>query len=275
VTSGDNNYESKWWAHIYDQWWIDDRREAFERDLAFYPLQLAGVKGPVLECACGTGAVMLPLMAQGFDVQGFDTAKPMLAQLRRKARELRITDIDRRISQQRFTDFGYDVAFEAIIIPSNSFMMIATQDEQIQTLRNIHAHLAPGGRLLLHFFIPLYALPASLARDADVTDWSPTSQPREVGTYVHPDTGNSIRLSFTMTSDPMTQRETGTYYFEHEGEVHEVPYASRYTYPAEFALLLRDAAFDRWDVYGSADCTRAFALSAEHTLCFWVAHKDG
>ena len=65
----DRNYESRWWAYIYDQWWIDGRRDAFERDFAFYPLQLADVKGRVLECACGTGAVMLPLMAQGFEAE--------------------------------------------------------------------------------------------------------------------------------------------------------------------------------------------------------------
>jgi SAM-dependent methyltransferase len=269
------NYESKWWAYIYDQYWVDERRGAFERDFAFYPLQLAGVQGPVLECACGTGAVMLPLMAMGFDLHGFDVSEPMLAELRRKALAEGITDIDARISQQQFADFHYEMRFDAIIIPSNSFMMISSQTEQIQVLRNIHTHLAPNGRLLLHFFVPQYALPAFLAPDWRSTGWAPTSEPMHVGTYTHPESDNEIRLSFNMWADPLTQRESGSYYFEHDDAVHEIPYESRYTYPAEFELLLRHAGFDRWEGYGAADCSRPIELSAQNSMCFWLAHKDG
>ena len=269
----DKNYESRWWAYIYDQWWIDDRRDAFERDFAFYPLQLAGVKGGVLECACGTGAVMLPLMAQGFDMHGFDASEPMLSVLRGKAVDLRISDIEQRVSQQSFNDFSYEQPFEAIIIPSNSFMMIATQHEQIRTLRNIHDHLAPGGRLLLHFFVPDYTLAESLTPDWKSSGWRPVSEPEHIGTYVHPVTGADIRVSFTMSSDALTQRESGVYYFEHKGKVHEIPYESRYTYPSEFELLLRLAGFQRWEVYGSPDCTQPFELSTENTMGFWVVRK--
>ena len=270
----DRNYQSRWWAYIYDQWWVDDRRDAFERDFVFYPLQLAGVEGRVLECACGTGAVMLRLIAQGFDMHGFDISEPMLSVLRGKAIDQGITDIEQRVSQQSFTDFSYERPFEAIIIPSNSFMMIATPQEQIRTLRNIHDHLIPGGRLLLHFFLPDYTLPAWLTPDWKSSGWWPFAEPEHIGTYVHPVTGEDIRLSFTMSSDVSSQRESGTYYFEHEGQVHEIPYESRYTYPSEFELLLRLAGFQRWEVYDSADCKGPFKLSSENTLCFWVAHRD-
>jgi 2-polyprenyl-3-methyl-5-hydroxy-6-metoxy-1,4-benzoquinol methylase len=44
--------------------------------------------GPVLDLACGTGIVSLPLALLGLPVTGVDLSEPMIAHARRKARAL-------------------------------------------------------------------------------------------------------------------------------------------------------------------------------------------
>jgi SAM-dependent methyltransferase len=117
-----------------------------EANRRFYSERLADVPGPILECACGTGLILLELLRQGLDVYGFDASEAMLNALRNKAMD---DDIDRRISKQRFESFSYDMLFDAIIIPTNSFSMLTTRDKQVAMLKQVRSQLAPGGRLLL------------------------------------------------------------------------------------------------------------------------------
>lgn len=142
------NYEGQWWGYIYDQM-MENLLDWVENNRRFYLANLKSVKGPVLECACGTGIFLLPLLQSGFDIFGFDISPSMLATLQKKAAAQGIEDISNRISIQNFETFHYEHHFEAILIPTNSFGMLATQDAQIRVLRNIHKHLAPGGKLLL------------------------------------------------------------------------------------------------------------------------------
>ena len=81
-----NNYDSRWWALIYDQWNETGGRSAQrQRELHVYREHLQGTRGTVLEAACGTGSIMLPPLQDGFDVFGSDASLPMLEVLRRKA----------------------------------------------------------------------------------------------------------------------------------------------------------------------------------------------
>ena len=59
--------------------------ERLDYGLDFY-LGLARSKGgPVLDVACGTGRVLLPMLEAGFDVDGVDLFPAMIERLREKA----------------------------------------------------------------------------------------------------------------------------------------------------------------------------------------------
>lgn len=134
----ESNYDTHWWALIYDQWNETGGRSALnERELYFYRNQLQNTHGVILEAACGTGCKMLPLLLDGLDIFGFDISLPMLEVLRHKAINLGISDIDFRISQQDLADFIYDRQFAAVLIPASSFMMLPTQQSQIDCLRHV------------------------------------------------------------------------------------------------------------------------------------------
>src|SRR5919108_970215 len=52
--------------------------------IAFYCDLAKSIGGPVLEIACGSGLVTIPIAAQGLDVTGVDLAHSMLEHARKK-----------------------------------------------------------------------------------------------------------------------------------------------------------------------------------------------
>ena len=54
--------------------------------IAFYCDLASDVGGPILEVACGTGLVAIPIAARGLMVTGVDLARPMLEFARFKAK---------------------------------------------------------------------------------------------------------------------------------------------------------------------------------------------
>src|SRR5689334_20543920 len=76
-------------AALYD-WEYRRRRE----DVRFYRTLADERGGPILDLACGTGRLMLPLLRDGHVVAGVDAAAPMLA--RAAARLARLPTAARR-----------------------------------------------------------------------------------------------------------------------------------------------------------------------------------
>ena len=107
----ESNYESKWWGYIYDQMMTQDQSDLLDAHLRFYRSNLYDRKGPVLECACGTGLIFLPLLAAGLDIYGFDISEAMLKTLKRKAQAQGLLDMDDRVSLHDLESFRYDRLF--------------------------------------------------------------------------------------------------------------------------------------------------------------------
>ena len=138
--------------------WLDDRLASlydafvFEGDLPLYT-ELARAQGSrVLEVACGSGRVVLPLVLAGFDVVGIDASAPMLAIARRKleaaGRQAGLVHADMRTFALDRRDF--DLAIVAV----KSFAYLTETPDQLQCLRSIHAHLRPGGLLAIDLMHP-------------------------------------------------------------------------------------------------------------------------
>ncbi|MFI4975336.1 MAG: class I SAM-dependent DNA methyltransferase [Caulobacterales bacterium] len=129
-------------AEIYD---IDKPFGALP-DTAFHLQGLAGVQGPILEPACGTGRTLVPLLEAGHDVTGFDQSEDMLERCRARCAERGLTP---HLSRQRFEDFDYAHPFAAIIVPVGTFTLIDDFARAMAALRRFHDHLVPGGLLVL------------------------------------------------------------------------------------------------------------------------------
>lgn len=258
------NYESKWWGYIYDQMMTQDLQGLVHEHLRFYRSNLQNVKGPILECACGTGLFLLPLLAAGPDMYGFDISKSMLTTLKSKAEEQGFADIDRRISLQDIHSFSYEQKFEAIIIPTNTFSMLLTQEAQISVLKNIYTHLTSGGRLLLDL---------RLAGLRGLVE----SPPKIEGcwhTWTHPETGHPIKQRIIGQFDFNNQLILDRCVIEYGEDREEFPMAGRWIFKDEFQLLLRLGGFKQWSCYGTPE-REPLEIGLEETQSYWIASKSG
>jgi SAM-dependent methyltransferase len=135
-------------ASLYDAF-------VFEADLPLY-LALARTQGGrVLEVACGSGRVLLPLVRAGFDVVGIDVSSHMLALARDKLdAEARLVG-QARLVRADMRDFALpEREFDLAIVAVKSFAYLINTDDQLRCLRTIAAHLRPGGLLAIDLMHP-------------------------------------------------------------------------------------------------------------------------
>lgn len=252
------DYCGRYWALIYDQF----NHGRHEKELEFYLAEARECRGPVLEVACGTGMILLPMLREGIDAYGFDVSGEMLGTLLAKAKSEGIGDIESRVSRMDMTGFHYDRQFDSIFIPCRSFLHLTEQEKQVACLRNIRDHLTDGGKLALNFFNP--SLPSLASRTVDADAFTPQ------GTYVDPSDGSSIDLSYKEINDLSNQVRQLTWRFEANGSEHLTEMGIRWIYSEEFKLLLRLAGFERWELYGDFDKSGFTAQSDEMV---WIAWK--
>jgi SAM-dependent methyltransferase len=119
--------------------------------LDYYARQLAGTTGRILEPACGTGRVLVPLLEAGLAVEGVDTSPQMLARCRQHCAE---RGLDPVLHEADMTAVAETEAYQAIIIPAGSIMLLDGQDAAPRALAAFRAALVPGGRLILDVDVP-------------------------------------------------------------------------------------------------------------------------
>jgi SAM-dependent methyltransferase len=134
---------------------IADRYDALvttDADIPFFLECAQQTTGPVLELMAGTGRVTLPLVASGAEVVAVDYAPEMLARMQAKLTqagtqaEIHLMDI-RQLALER--------TFTLILIPFHAFPEITNPLDQLQALRAIRAHLAPGGSFVCTLHNPV------------------------------------------------------------------------------------------------------------------------
>ena len=258
-----SNYESQWWGYIYDQMMMQDLPDQLEKTRYFYHSLIKTDAEPILECACGSGLIFLSLLGADLDIHGFDISVPMLDQLRRNAEQQGFNDIENRLSVQNLISFRYPHKFQTIIIPSNTFSMLSTQADQILALQNIYAHLESNGRLLLDL---------NLASVRELGS-SQESQQGRWHTWIHPETGRTIRQRIVGTLDFDNQLVIDRCYIEYDDQRNEFPMIARWIFREEFQLLLQMAGFTHWHCFGTPE-QAPLVLGPEGAQSYWIVHKN-
>lgn len=119
-------------------------------DIEYYQARLSNKAHRILEPAVGTGRIMIPLLQQGYDIQGFDLSKEMLNYCEDNLNAANLpTNI---IQQASFTNFNYKTTFDAIIIPSGTFLLMTDYDEIKLALQKFHSTLHSNGKLIFDLF---------------------------------------------------------------------------------------------------------------------------
>lgn len=138
---------------FYDPIAYDAATEGVPGDVDFF-MELAKEADtagqPVLELACGTGRVAIPIAREGVRVVGLDLNTGMLNRAREKSADL--ANISWVEGDMR--SFALEERFGLVYIPFSSFQHMLTVEDQLSCLRCIRDHLTPGGRLALDIFNP-------------------------------------------------------------------------------------------------------------------------
>jgi SAM-dependent methyltransferase len=219
-------------VRAYDAFYVGTARWG---DIAFYERLARETGGPVLELACGTGRIALPLAEKGLSITGVDISDGMLAVARRKmaARPVEVRDRLTLIHQD-MSELDLDRSFGFAFVPARSFAHLLTIDLQRRSLDGIRRHLRPPARLALHLFDPRL----DLLIDPDIP------QPGHSGT--HPDTGLRYTAEVLQTRfDHLNQVRRDLWRYTESGNGGEVlaqdtrEMALRWTYRWELHHLLR------------------------------------
>lgn len=97
--------------------------------------------GPVLDIACGTGRIALPLARAGMSVTGIDLSAQMLERCRAMGAGLPIS-----LHLMDCRDFQVPGGpFRCAIMAGHAFQQMLTDADQRALFRCVHRHLRPGG----------------------------------------------------------------------------------------------------------------------------------
>jgi SAM-dependent methyltransferase len=120
-------------------------------DVAWYRQQCVSRAGRALELGCGTGRILLELLAGGVDAIGVDRSLPMLQQLRRDAAE---RGIEARVVQMDLRGLALAADFKTILAPYSLITYLTNPEVAVAALLRVRSLLAPDGRLVVDAFIP-------------------------------------------------------------------------------------------------------------------------
>jgi len=235
-----------------------DREEAdvSASRIAFYCDLADEVGGPVLEVACGTGLVAIPVAARGPAVTGVDLARPMLdyAQFKAQRYQLPIQWIE---ADARHLNLGAQYQF--IFMAGNAFQAFLRREDQDSLLASIKRHLTPHGTFAFE------------TRNPSGHDLTSRQDEEYWLTYTSVE-GHRVTVSGTQIYDPLAQiMHWTTYRRWHDGErahTKETHIACRFTYPQELAALLHYNGFRIMRQYGNWNKEELIASSPSIiTIC--------
>jgi SAM-dependent methyltransferase len=237
--------------------------EGITADLPFWVSLARRTGGPVLEVACGTGRVLVPLARAGFSVVGVDLSAAMLAVARDK---LARAGLNRKVELIEADALSLDLhrVFPLALVALNSFGHFAEPGAPERALERIRLHLAPDGVLALDLPNPVPGafgdtgglLIHEYTRDGPTPGWKTTK----------------LR---SQELDPVAQRVDVSCIYDEltpAGEIRRTlaSFALRYFPLHEICLLLQQAGFAVEAAYGSYELD---PLDADSPRMIVVARK--
>ena len=217
----------------------------------------------ILDIACGTGALTIPLAKAGYDVTALDLSAPMVEVTKKKLYD---ENLHAELLTANMTDFTIQRRFSLAIIARSGFMHLLTAKEQRETLVNIRGHLTDGGVLTFNHFQPFPIIQAKQMQSSP-DDYNFRAE------YINNE-GAKERIFEALTYNHLTQVMSGNWKFEMldaNGDIIDTrirPQAMRHTYRQEMEYLFELCGFEVIDVYND------YCYCAAKDNFIWVVKKS-
>ena len=215
-------------------------------DIPLYVEEARRSGGPVLELACGTGRLAIPIAQSGVEIVGLDISPSMLAHARTKA-EAAGVKIEFVVGDCR--DFDLGRRFALIFTAFNSMQHLRDYASQAALFACVRRHLAEGGRSILDVFNPKVEILARASGERRVE--------RE---YEDPEGKGKMAFEYSSTYDDAAQVSHIRCYFARRGpvgeelEVRQEEMHLRSFFPQELDLLVRSQGFEIVEKFGNFEC---------------------
>lgn len=219
----------------------------------FYGALARQAAGPVLELACGTGQITVPVALEGHPVVGLDRSRPMLAAAERRAAAAgaRVELVERDMR-------GFELGrrFALIFIARNSLLHLSTAADFAALFAAVRRHLAPGGRFAFDVFNPDVRILARPKGERSVLMRVPSARYGE------------LTVEAANDYDAATQVNRATWFVSAPGrpDAWVAPLHLRSIFPEELPLLVAAGGFRL--VRRDGDFAGgAFAAASVHQVC--------
>lgn len=224
-------------ADIYD----DYVRVNF--DIPFWIREAGRSGGRILELTAGTGRISIPLLKAGADLTCVDYCPEMLAVLKRKVEQERLTCT---IIQMDITQLSLPIQYDFIFIPFNSFSEIVDRRGERKALTRIRDHLAEGGDFICTLQNPAIRS-AGLNGNTGV-----------IGTFPQRE-GGAMTVTSELGYEKSSGKVRGFQFYEFRDKLGKIvgqrsmEMSFRLFRPEEFEELAAHAGFEAVDLYGDYD----------------------
>lgn len=207
--------------------------------------------GSILELACGTGRLAIPLAERGYTVTGLDTSEAMLAAARSKADA---SSVCLTLILGDMRDFAFDMPFDLVFLPNNSLGHLHALSGIRACFASVLRHLPPPGRFIVDMFSP--SLPLLLREPG-----------RHYPLFEHTRAdGKTVTVSETVSYDAATQILHALWHYQTDGEPADVrPLDLRLFFPQELDALLTLSGFQIEAKYGGFDRV-PFSSTSRHQV---------
>jgi SAM-dependent methyltransferase len=225
-----------------------------------------GGEGAILELACGTGRVAVPLAIAGARIVGLDRWSTHLEIARSRSSNCPRADWVHADMRR----FELAEQFSLAIMPGHGFQSLNSADDQLDCLRAIKRHLLPGGRAIFHLDHQSLSWLGSLPMEAGI-EFQPGAE------VVDPRSGHAFRQRISWAYGRATQTAWMVAEWEELGPDGAQLRTARSNitplhcvFPGEMRHAINLAGLEVVDVYGGFDRS---PLADTSESMIWVARN--
>ena len=139
-----------WHYGLVAKWWAEFNDDFRPHEIPYFRRFIEQDGQPALDVACGTGRLLIPYLRAGLDVDGCDVSADMVQLCREKAAQQGLSP---NLFVQPMHELDLPRRYKTIFV-CGAFGLGSTRARDHEALRRLHAHLEPGGTLLLDVEVP-------------------------------------------------------------------------------------------------------------------------
>lgn len=123
----------------------DEMHGNYQDDLLYLMEFVNEIDEPIIDLACGTGRLTIPMAKSGLNMVGVDLHSDMLSLAKLKAKHEQVNIV---FEQQDCTELALPCKSPLIFMTGNSFQHFLTNESQDALLHSVKKHLLPNGQFI-------------------------------------------------------------------------------------------------------------------------------